>query len=40
MVQAHEALKGVFYTMEQRDMSKYLPCTARLVGGTLYILDG
>ncbi len=26
--------------MEQMDMSKYLPCTARLVGGTLYILDG
>lgn len=26
--------------MEQIDMTKYLPCTARLVGGTLYILDG
>ena len=26
--------------MKQMDMSKYLPCTARLVGGTLYILDG
>ena len=25
--------------MEQIDMTKYLPCTARLVGGTLYILD-
>lgn len=23
--------------MKQMDMSKYLPCTARLVGGTLYI---
>ena len=22
--------------MEQIDMTKYLPCTARLVGGTLY----
>ena len=40
MEQAHEAVKGVFYTMEQIDMTKYLPCTARLVGGTLYILDG
>ena len=39
MEQAHEAVKGVFYTMEQIDMTKYLPCTARLVGGTLYILD-
>ena len=36
MEQAHEAVKGVFYTMEQIDMTKYLPCTARLVGGTLY----
>ena len=26
--------------MEQIDITKYLPCTARLVGGTLYILDG
>ena len=26
--------------MEQIDMTTYLPCTARLVGGTLYILDG
>ena len=26
--------------MEQMDMSKYLPYTARLVGGTLYIFDG
>ena len=26
--------------MEQIDMTKYLPCTARLVGGTLYTLDG
>ena len=26
--------------MEQIDMTKYLPCTARLVGGTLYMLDG
>ena len=40
MEQANEAVKGVFYTMEQIDMTKYLPCTARLVGGTLYILDG
>ena len=40
MEQAHEAVKGVFYTMEQINMTKYLPCTARLVGGTLYILDG
>ena len=27
-------------TMEQINMTKYLPCTTRLVGGTLYILDG
>ena len=40
MEQAHEAVKGVFYTMEQINMTKYLPCTTRLVGGTLYILDG
>ena len=26
--------------MEQINMTKYLPCTTRLVGGTLYILDG
>ena len=32
-------IRDRFYTMEQIDMTKYLPCTARLVGGTLYILD-
>ena len=40
MEQTHEGVKGVFYTMEQINMTKYLPCTTRLVGGTLYILDG